>query len=108
MDPEPVLAVAASTGGVLMGLAPLLQLRRMRVRGHSDDVSIPFLLVIAGGAAVWLAYGFAIPNAALIIPNIVAVVTNIITALTAARLRSRSSGPRPPATGTPRSSAQWS
>jgi uncharacterized protein with PQ loop repeat len=87
VDPEPLLAVAAATGGVIMALAPLLQLRRIRERGHGDDVSIPFLLVIAAGAAVWLAYGVAMPNAALIIPNAVAIVTNLATALTAARHR---------------------
>jgi uncharacterized protein with PQ loop repeat len=87
MDAESVLAVAAGTGGMVMALAPLLQLRRMHLRGHSDDVSIPFLLVIAAGAAVWLAYGVALPNAALIIPNIVAVLTNLLTATAATRYR---------------------
>jgi uncharacterized protein with PQ loop repeat len=88
MDAESVLAVAAGTGGVVMGLAPLLQLRRIRERGHADDVSITFLLIIAAGAAVWMAYGFALPNLALILPNVVAVATNLATALTAARFRS--------------------
>lgn len=88
MDAEPVLAVAAATGGVFMALAPLLQLRRIRERGHADDVSIPFLLIIAAGAAVWLAYGFALPNVALILPNVVAVFTNLATAAAAARFRS--------------------
>lgn len=35
-----VLAVAAGSWAVLMGLAPLLQLRRMLLRRSSADVSV--------------------------------------------------------------------
>lgn len=87
MDAEGVLAVSAATGGVFMSLAPLLQLRRIRQRGHADDVSIAFLLIIAAGAAMWTAYGLSMPNAALVIPNALGVFTNLGTALTAARHR---------------------
>jgi uncharacterized protein with PQ loop repeat len=95
VDPESVLAIAAATGGVCMSLAPLLQLRRIHERGHADDVSITFLLVIAVGAAIWTAYGVSMPNVALVIPNALGIVTNLATAVTAARHRTPGGADRP-------------
>ncbi len=89
MEAEPVLAVAAATGGICMALSPLLQLRRVLERGSSDDISIPFLLIVAVGATVWFAYGIAMPNAALIVSNAVAVATNLATIATVRRFRRR-------------------
>ena len=85
-----VLAVAAGSWAVLMGLAPLLQLRRMLARGSSADVSVGYLLVLLPGFALWVAYGVASHDAALVIPNVVAFVVGAGTAGCAVRLRSRS------------------
>lgn len=41
-----LLAVAAASWGVVMALAPLLQLRRMLHRDSSDDVSIGYLVLL--------------------------------------------------------------
>jgi uncharacterized protein with PQ loop repeat len=82
-----VLGVAAATFGVVMGLSPLLQLRRVVARGSSADVSVPYLGVLLVGFVLWLAYGIALSNAALIVSNAVAITTYAIT--TAAVLRFR-------------------
>jgi len=49
--PTTVLAVAAASWGVVMALAPLLQLRRMLGRRSSDDVSIGYLVLLLPGSA---------------------------------------------------------
>lgn len=59
-----VLAVVAASLGVGMGASPLLQARRVHRRGRSDDVSVPFLLVLWAGGAAWLIYGIALGNPA--------------------------------------------
>ena len=87
MNITTALGVAAATFGVAMGLSPLLQLRRVVARGSSADVSVPYLGVLLVGFVLWLAYGIALSNAALIVSNAVAITTYAIT--TAAVLRFR-------------------
>ena len=81
------LGLAAATFGVAMGLSPLLQVRHMVSRGSSADVSLPFLVVLLAGFVLWLAYGVALGNAALIVSNAVAITSYTITTAMVMRLR---------------------
>lgn len=90
MDAEPTLAVVAATCGVAMALAPLLQASRVLKRGQADDVSVGWLVVVAGGATMWALYGISIPNWALIIPNAIATIVSAMTIAVVLRVRSRS------------------
>jgi MtN3 and saliva related transmembrane protein len=83
------LGVLASSMGVLMALAPLLQMRRVLERRHSDDVSEPFLLVIGVGAGAWLAYGVALGDFFIVVPNVLAVLTNLATLVVVRRFNSQ-------------------
>ena len=87
MNVTTALGIAAATFGVAMGLSPLLQLRRVVARGSSADVSVPYLGVLLVGFVLWLAYGIALQNIALIVSNGVAIATYAVT--TAAVLRFR-------------------
>ena len=84
-----IFAVAAASWAVLMGLAPLLQVRRMLQRRSSADVSIGFLLVLLPGFALWVAYGVASDDTALVVPNVVAFLVAAGTAICAVHLRRR-------------------
>jgi MtN3 and saliva related transmembrane protein len=81
------LAVAATTCGVLMGLSPLLQIRTVIARRSSDDASVGYLAVLCVGFVLWLAYGIALVNAALIISNAVALSVYAATTLVVIRYR---------------------
>ena len=81
------LAVLAGSWGVLMGISPLLQIRRIVQRGSSADVSIGYLVVLIVGFALWAAYGASIANVALIISNGVALVVGLATIAIARRYR---------------------
>jgi uncharacterized protein with PQ loop repeat len=76
---QDVLAIVATTLGVGMGASPLLQASRVQRRRRSDDVSLPFLLVLWIGGLAWLAYGVAIGNLALVIANAVGVSASSTT-----------------------------
>lgn len=82
------LGIGASLTGMAMALAPLLQMRLILGRKHSDDVSVGFLGVIVAGVLMWAIYGLAKQDLFLIIPNTVAVFTNGATALCALKFRS--------------------
>ncbi|MDF2993542.1 MAG: hypothetical protein K0S37_4056 [Microbacterium sp.] len=82
-----VLAVLAAAWAVLMGLAPLLQIRRMVKRGSADDVSVGYLGVLVPGFALWIAYGLSSANMALIVPNVVALLVAALAIVVAVRLR---------------------
>jgi len=84
-----VLAVAAATWGIAMAIAPLLQIRAIRAHGSSAGVSIGYQQVLLVGFLLWLAYGIALGNAALIVPNTVAAVVSVLTIVTVLRFRSR-------------------
>jgi MtN3 and saliva related transmembrane protein len=81
------LGPIAAGYGVLMAVSPMLQIRRMFETRSSSDVSIAYLSVLEFGFALWIAYGFALGNWALIVPNIVAFSVGLATILVALRLR---------------------
>jgi len=84
---EPALAVAAASWGVIMGLSPALQIRRMwRVRS-SADVSVGYFAVLNVGFVLWVAYGFVGDIPALVWPNAVALVMCSATIMVALWLR---------------------
>jgi MtN3 and saliva related transmembrane protein len=74
-----VLAFAAASCGIAMGLSPLLQLRRVTARRSSADISLGYLGVLLVGFVLWLSYGLAIGNVPLVVSNVVALTSNVLT-----------------------------
>jgi uncharacterized protein with PQ loop repeat len=56
-------------------------------RHSSADVSVGYLLVLVPGFALWVAYGIASSDVALVVPNIVALIVASVTVVCALRLR---------------------
>jgi MtN3 and saliva related transmembrane protein len=79
----------------VMALSPLLQIRRMISQQSSRDVSIGYFCVLLGGFALWLAYGAAIANLALVVPNAVAFAVGSLTVGVAVRYRPPRRGRQP-------------
>ena len=88
------LAFTAALWGVLMAIAPLLQIRRIVQRRSSDDVSLAYLAVLEVGFLLWVAYGIALGNAPLIVPNTVALLVGLATIVVTLRYRGPASAPR--------------
>jgi len=86
------LAVAAAAWGVLMGVSPVLQIRRMLRQRSSRDVSVGYFSVLLVGFLLWISYGIASRNLALIVPNAVALLIGVSTVAIALRLRRPVSG----------------
>jgi MtN3 and saliva related transmembrane protein len=84
---QTVLAAAASSWAVLMGIAPVLQIRRMLRERSSRDVSIAYFAILLVGFLLWIGYGAAAGLPALVIPNIVAVLVGVAVITVALRLR---------------------
>ena len=97
----PVLAVIASAWGVLMGIAPLLQIRRMLRERSSQDVSVGYFMILLAGFLLWISYGIAAENMVLVIPNSVALLVGIALVTVALRLRRRHADKRSRPTGSP-------
>ncbi|MBA2446278.1 MAG: hypothetical protein H0V49_13250 [Nocardioidaceae bacterium] len=72
-----------------MGLAPIAQIRAILRRGSSKGVSLLYLAVLEVGFTLWLGYGIALPNVALILPNVVALVTTGVALVLVWRFRHR-------------------
>ena len=82
-----VLAVVAATWGVAMAVSPLLQIRAIRAHRSSKGVSVAYQQVLLVGFILWLSYGIALHNWAIIIPNVVAAIVSIATILVSRRYR---------------------
>jgi MtN3 and saliva related transmembrane protein len=85
---ETFLGVLAAGWGVVMALSPVMQIRRMVHLRSSRDVSIGYLTIIVIGFSIWIAYGVAISNLALIVSNCVAFVVGTVTIVVALHFRS--------------------
>ena len=86
------LAVAAAVWGVLMGVSPVLQIRRMLRQRSSRDISVGYFSVLLVGFGMWISYGIASRNLALIVPNTVALLIGVSTIAIALRLRGSARG----------------
>ena len=86
------LAVAAAVWGVLMGVSPVLQIRRMLRQRSSRDISVGYFSILLVGFARWISYGIASGDLALIVPNAVALLIGVSTVAIAVRLRTPSGG----------------
>jgi MtN3 and saliva related transmembrane protein len=93
MTTTTVLAIAASSWGIAMALAPTLQIRHMIAIRSSAGISIPYLAVLVVGFALWFAYGVALGNWALIVPNTVAFAVGGTTIAVARHYRRASRRP---------------
>ena len=81
------IAVIAGSWGVLMAIAPLLQIRAIVSRGHSDGVSTGHIGVLCVGFVLWLAYGISIASTPLVVTNVVALTTGTATLAVIVRYR---------------------
>jgi uncharacterized protein with PQ loop repeat len=82
-----VLAVVAATWGVAMAISPLLQIRAIRAHRSSKGVSVAYQQVLLVGFILWMAYGIALHNWAIIIPNVVAAIVSIATIVVSLQFR---------------------
>ena len=81
------LAYAASAWGVAMAVSPVLQIRKIVQQRSSHGVSLGYMSVLFVGFLLWLAYGFALDNWALIVPNTVAAIVITATMIVTVRYR---------------------
>ncbi len=84
---ETVLGVAAAAWGIVMALAPLLQIRRIIAERSSRDVSLGFFAVLLPGFTLWIAYGLAASNPVIFVPNSVALAVAAATITVVIRFR---------------------
>ena len=62
-----------------MAVSPVLQIRKIVHHRSSHGVSVGYMSVLFVGFLLWLAYGVALGNWAMIIPNIVAAIVIVAT-----------------------------
>ena len=82
-----VLAISAATWGIAMAVSPVLQIRKIVHHRSSHGVSVGYMSVLFVGFLLWLAYGIALGNWAMIVPNVVAAIVIVATMAVARRYR---------------------
>jgi uncharacterized protein with PQ loop repeat len=86
---ETALAFVASSYGVVMAISPILQIRAIMLTQTSAGVSAGYQRVLLVGFLLWLSYGIASDNWAIIVPNIVAAIVSLVTIVVTLRYRPR-------------------
>jgi MtN3 and saliva related transmembrane protein len=86
---ETAFAFLASSYGIVMAISPLLQIRAILRSRDSSSVSAGYQRVLLLGFLLWLAYGVASDNWAIIVPNIVAAIVSLATIVVTLRYRPR-------------------
>lgn len=89
MTTTQVIAVAATCSGLILSVAPILQVRHVLEARDSGEVSLAWVTLIAVNSMLWGAYGIAKDSAVLIIPNALGSVTNSLTAAVVFHFRPR-------------------
>ena len=84
---ESTLAFSAAVWAIAMALGPVLQVRRIVDERSSRGVSISYFIVLLIGFGLWIAYGVASANLALIVPNVIAAIVMVSTIGVAVRYR---------------------
>ena len=78
-----------------MAIAPSLQIRRMLPTGSSRDYSLLYPTLLCVGFFLWLAYGLALGNWAMIVSNVASLTFMPLTIGVAIAFRRGKGGPRP-------------
>jgi uncharacterized protein with PQ loop repeat len=84
-----VLGIAAAVWGVVMALAPVLQIRRMIIRRSSADLSLGYFGVLLPGFLLWVGYGLARGDWPIVLPNALAFLVGAVTLVAGMALRGR-------------------
>jgi MtN3 and saliva related transmembrane protein len=69
MTVSDVLGVGALCAGLVMAVAPTLQVRRMLQTRSSRDFSLGYPTLISAGLVLWLAYGISLSNLPMMLSN---------------------------------------
>jgi len=88
------LAFIATAYGTFGALAGLMQVRQMRQRRTSCDVSARFFASYAVGYAIWLVYGISVGSLPLIVVDAVGMLCGGLTLAVALSLRGSLVHPR--------------
>jgi uncharacterized protein with PQ loop repeat len=83
------LAVAATSWGVLMALAPLLQLRVILRERDASGTSKTWIAVLLIGFVLWLSYGISTGSVPLIISNTLSGTVALVLLVTALMFSNR-------------------
>ena len=72
---------------MLVGLAPLAQLRRVVKRKSAGDISVTWLALYGGGCLVWLLYGASAGSLPLIVSQAASLASVSATLVVVRRFR---------------------
>lgn len=89
MELSDVLGPAAASWGVVMAIAPSLQIRTMLRTGSAEDVSLGYFGLLIPGFLLWVAYGLSRQDWPLVVPNTVATCVALTAIAVAVRLKRR-------------------
>lgn len=87
MELSDILGPAAGAWGVVMAVAPSLQIRTMLRTRSAEDVSLGYFGLLIPGFLLWVAYGLSRQDWPLVVPNSVATCVALVTIAIAVQLK---------------------
>ena len=86
------LAVVTTGWGLVMGLAPLLQVRLILRTRDSSGTSLGWVMILLIGFSLWFSYGVVNGDKPIIISNAVALTVTVALLVVALRFRPTGNG----------------
>jgi MtN3 and saliva related transmembrane protein len=71
-----LLAIATTFWGIVMSLAPLLQIRVIQKNRDASGISVSWLAIMLIGFVLWTSYGLVNAQLPLVIANVVAIIVS--------------------------------
>jgi MtN3 and saliva related transmembrane protein len=87
MTVSDVLGTAALVAGLVMAVAPVLQVRRMLETRSSRDFSLGYPTLLCVGFVLWMAYGISLWNLPMMLSNTASLTLMIATIAVALHFR---------------------
>jgi MtN3 and saliva related transmembrane protein len=87
MNVTEALGTAALIAGLMMAVAPALQVRRMLQTRSSRDFSLAYPTLLCVGFVLWMAYGISLANLPMMLSNTASLTFMIATIVVALYFR---------------------
>lgn len=86
------IEILGIVAGVLTSVSLIPQVVKVYREKKSEQISVPFILILMSGQVLWISYGIAKKDIPVIATNIFSMIVSIVTLILGIRYKSGSKG----------------
>lgn len=86
------IEILGIVAGILTSVSLIPQVVKVYREKKSEQISVPFILILMSGQVLWISYGIAKKDIPVIATNIFSMIVSIVTLILGIRYKSGSKG----------------